>query len=96
MASLHQDQLLKPIPNVPILAGLVCDHANCGSLFSDMDDSSVHAVEFHAGVVKASTCAIQEVVSESGVKNLRLVQQDAVDVGKHDAANSVKSLIRSF
>jgi hypothetical protein len=63
-----------PIHDLPIIAGLVCGHPDCGALFSDLDDSIVHADNCHAGTLVVNTCAIQEVIDVAGEVNLVLVR----------------------
>jgi hypothetical protein len=56
----------RPIIGIPVLAGLICRHANCGAVFSKLDDSDSHAKTTHAGTVLVETCAIQELESANG------------------------------
>jgi hypothetical protein len=67
---------VKPIQGLPVLAGLVCVHANCGALFSDMEGSNSHAETCHAGKAMANTCAIQELENASGGVELLLVVEE--------------------
>ena len=30
-----------PLPGIPVISGLVCNHADCFALFSNLDDSEV-------------------------------------------------------
>jgi hypothetical protein len=73
---------VSPIPGLPVLAGLICGHVNCETLFSDLEDALSHAQLRHAGTVLADTCSIQELENESGSKELVLVRDDLEKTGK--------------
>jgi carbonic anhydrase len=66
-----------PIPGLPVLAGLICGHANCGAVFSDLDDFNSHAQQSHAGTVLTKTCALQELEDASGKVELVLVVDES-------------------
>jgi hypothetical protein len=51
----------------------MCGHANCGALFTELEDSNSHARQHHAGVALANTCALREVEDVSGKVELVLV-----------------------
>ena len=54
------------IPGISVISGLMCTHADCGALFSNLEDSESHSVKAHAGKVDPITCGIYEHVSKSG------------------------------
>jgi hypothetical protein len=51
---------------MPVVSGLICGHAGCLALFSDLEDLKAHAVAAHVGDVTAITCGIYERRLESG------------------------------
>ena len=60
-----------------VFAGLVCGHADCGALFSNIEASTTHAKEKHSGIVLANTCGVREVLNAaSGEVELALVHKD--------------------
>jgi hypothetical protein len=67
-----------PVQVLPTLAGLICGHANCGVLFSDLDDAIVHADDLHAGTLVVETCTVREVMSGPGQVNLMRALGDAL------------------
>jgi carbonic anhydrase len=81
MASSPQHFPVTPVPGLPVLAGLLCGHTNCGALFSDLDDFNSHAEQSHAGAILANTCAIQELENSSGQVELVLVVDESEDDG---------------
>ena len=65
------------IPGISIISGLMCTHADCGALFSNLEDSETHAVKAHAGMVDGETCGIYEHVSKSGkIKLYRVLDEN--------------------
>ena len=61
------------IPGISVISGLMCTHADCGALFSNLEDSETHTVKAHAGMVNIETCGIYEHTSKSGKIKLYLV-----------------------
>jgi len=46
-------------------SGLVCAHANCAAVFSDLEDAASHANGHHAGVLVVNTCTVREEVNRA-------------------------------
>jgi len=66
MAPLFSKIAIPPFPNIPVISGLICGHAGCLALFSDLEDLKAHAVAAHVGDVAAITCGIYERHLKSG------------------------------
>ena len=66
MAPVFSKFPIPAIPGISVISGLMCTHADCGALFSNLEDSEAHIVEAHAKKVDPITCGIYEHVSKSG------------------------------
>lgn len=65
------------ISGIPVISGLMCSHADCYALFSNLEDSEEHAVLAHTGNVTAVTCGIYEGRSKSGkIRLYRVIDDD--------------------
>ena len=49
-----------PLPGISAISGLMCNHAGCYALFSNLEDSEEHAILAHDGQIAAITCGIYE------------------------------------
>lgn len=68
-----------PLPGVPVISGLMCNHADCFALFSNLDDSEEHAVLAHDEQISSITCGIYERPGKSGKIRLYRVLDDSED-----------------
>ena len=65
------------IPSFSVVSGLMCTYADCGALFSNLEDSEAHTVEAHAGKGDIITCGIYEHVSKyGGIRLYRVLDED--------------------
>lgn len=79
-----------PTPGISVVSGLMCSHADCFALFSNLEDSEAHAVEAHAGNVAAITCGIYKHLSTSGeIRLYRVLDEN----GERDASTKSKHFI---
>ena len=75
------------IPGISVISDLMCTHADCGALFSNLEDSEAHIVESHAGEVDPITCGIYEHVSKSGGTRLYRVLDENGEQAPHKSKN---------
>jgi hypothetical protein len=66
MAPLFSKIPVAVTPNIPVISGLMCKHADCYALFSSLEDSQAHADAAHAGNMEAISCVIYERTLRSG------------------------------
>lgn len=66
-----------PLPGISVISGLMCNHADCCALFSNMEDSEEHAISSHDGQVASITCGIYECPDKFGnIKLYRVLDED--------------------
>ena len=67
-----------PLPGIPVFSGLMCNHAGCYGLSSNLDDSEELAILSHDGQIATITCGIYESSDKSGkIRLYRVLDEDS-------------------